>query len=78
MRHEKMTRMYEGPLDPLGSDSVLPGYFAPPTANICFVACGNVTFWNKLALAIERPRAGFRRPLRGRTVGRFRARIDRR
>ena len=34
MRHEKMTRMYDGPHDPLGP---IPCYrlFAPPTANIC-------------------------------------------
>ena len=54
MRHEKMTRMYEGPLDPLGP---IPCYrlFRAADGRYLFVACGNVTFWNKLALAIERP-----------------------
>jgi len=54
MRHEKMTRMYEGPLDPLGP---IPCYrlFRAADGEYLFVACGNVTFWNKLALAIERP-----------------------
>ena len=54
MRHEKMTRMYEGPLDPLGP---IPCYrlFRAADGEYFFVACGNITFWNKLALAIERP-----------------------
>ena len=54
MRHEKMTRMYDGPLDPLGP---IPCYrlFRAADGEYLFVACGNVTFWNKLALAIERP-----------------------
>lgn len=54
MRHEKMTRMYEGPLDPLGP---IPCYrlFRAADGEYLFVACGNVTFWNKLALAVERP-----------------------
>jgi crotonobetainyl-CoA:carnitine CoA-transferase CaiB-like acyl-CoA transferase len=54
MRHEKMIRMYEGPLDPLGP---IPCYrlFRAADDEYLFVACGNVTFWNKLALAIERP-----------------------
>jgi crotonobetainyl-CoA:carnitine CoA-transferase CaiB-like acyl-CoA transferase len=54
MRHEKMTRMYEGPLDPLGP---IPCYrlFRAADDQYLFVACGNVTFWNKLALAIEQP-----------------------
>ncbi len=54
MRHEKMTRMYEGPLDPLGP---IPCYrlFRAADDQYLFVACGNVTFWNKLAMAIERP-----------------------
>ena len=54
MRHEKMTRMYEGPLDPLGP---IPCYrlFRAADDRYLFVACGNVTFWNKLAMAIERP-----------------------
>src|SRR5271155_428974 len=54
MRHEKMTRMYEGPLDPRGP---IPCYrlFRAADGEYLFIACGNVTFWNKLALAIERP-----------------------
>ena len=54
MRHEKMTRLYEGPLDPLGP---IPCYrlFRAADGEYFFVACGNITFWNKLALAIERP-----------------------
>ena len=54
MRHEKMTRMYEGPLDPLGP---IPCYrlFRAADGEYLFIACGNVTFWNKLALAIDRP-----------------------
>ena len=54
MRHENMTRMYEGPLDPLGP---IPCYrlFRAADDQYLFVACGNVTFWNKLALAIDRP-----------------------
>jgi len=54
MRHEQMTRMYEGPLDPLGP---IPCYrlFRAADGEYLFAACGNVTFWNKLALAIERP-----------------------
>jgi crotonobetainyl-CoA:carnitine CoA-transferase CaiB-like acyl-CoA transferase len=54
MRHEKMTRMYEGPLDPLGP---IPCYrlFRAADGEYLFVACGNVTFWNKLALALDRP-----------------------
>ncbi|HEY2525975.1 MAG TPA: CoA transferase [Candidatus Binataceae bacterium] len=54
MRHEKMTRMYEGPADPLGP---IPCYrlFRAADGEYFFVACGNATFWNKLALALERP-----------------------
>ena len=54
MRHEKMTRMYEGPADPLGP---IPCYrlFRAADGEYFFAACGNVTFWNKLALALERP-----------------------
>jgi crotonobetainyl-CoA:carnitine CoA-transferase CaiB-like acyl-CoA transferase len=54
MRHEKMTRMYEGPQDPLGP---IPCYrlFRASDGEYLFIACGNSTFWNKLALAIERP-----------------------
>ncbi|HLK87274.1 MAG TPA: CoA transferase [Candidatus Binataceae bacterium] len=54
MRHEKMTRLYEGPLDPLGP---IPCYrlFRTADGEYLFIACGNVTFWNKLAIAIGRP-----------------------
>ncbi len=54
MRHEKMTRLYEGPLDPLGP---IPCYrlFRAADGEYLFIACGNVTFWNKLAIAIGRP-----------------------
>jgi len=54
MRHEKMTRMYEGPQDPLGP---IPCYrlFRASDGEYLFIACGNGTFWNKLALAIDRP-----------------------
>ncbi len=54
MRHEKMTRMYEGPLDPLGP---IPCYrlFRAADGEYLFIACGNATFFNKLALALDRP-----------------------
>lgn len=54
MRHEKMTRMYEGPLDPLGP---IPCYrlFRAADGEYLFIACGNATFWNKLTIALERP-----------------------
>jgi crotonobetainyl-CoA:carnitine CoA-transferase CaiB-like acyl-CoA transferase len=54
MRHERMTRLYEGPLDPLGP---IPCYrlFRAADGEYLFIACGNATFWNKLALALERP-----------------------
>ena len=44
MRHEKMTRMYEGPLDPLGP---IPCYrlFRAADGQYLFVACGNATFF---------------------------------
>jgi crotonobetainyl-CoA:carnitine CoA-transferase CaiB-like acyl-CoA transferase len=54
MRHEKMTSLYHGPQDPLGP---IPCYrlFAGSDGRYLFIACGNTTFWNKFALAIERP-----------------------
>ena len=54
MRHEKMTRMYEGPADPLGP---IPAYrlFRASDGEYLFAACGNMTFWNKFALALDRP-----------------------
>ena len=54
MRHEKMTSLYHGPQDPLGP---IPCYrlFEASDGHYLFIACGNTTFWNKFALAIERP-----------------------
>jgi len=54
MRHEKMTSLYHGPQDPLGP---IPCYrlFEASDGRYLFIACGNTTFWNKFALAIERP-----------------------
>ncbi|MGH7986353.1 MAG: CaiB/BaiF CoA transferase family protein [Candidatus Binataceae bacterium] len=54
MRHEKMTSLYHGPQDPLGP---IPCYrlFEAKDGRYLFVACGNPTFWNKFALALERP-----------------------
>ncbi|HZO80886.1 MAG TPA: CoA transferase [Candidatus Binataceae bacterium] len=54
MRHEKMTRMHEGPADPLGP---IPCYrlFRAADGEYLFIACGNATFFNKLALALDRP-----------------------
>jgi crotonobetainyl-CoA:carnitine CoA-transferase CaiB-like acyl-CoA transferase len=54
MRHEKMTSLYHGPQDPLGP---IPCYrlFEASDGRYLFVACGNTTFWNKFALALDRP-----------------------
>jgi crotonobetainyl-CoA:carnitine CoA-transferase CaiB-like acyl-CoA transferase len=54
MRHEKMTSLYHGPQDPLGP---IPCYrlFAGSDGRYIFIACGNTTFWNKFALAVDRP-----------------------
>ena len=54
MRHEKMTSLYHGPQDPLGP---IPCYrlFAGSDRRYLFIACGNTTFWNKFAIAIDRP-----------------------
>jgi crotonobetainyl-CoA:carnitine CoA-transferase CaiB-like acyl-CoA transferase len=54
MRHEKMTSLYHGPQDPLGP---IPCYrlFEAADHRYLFVACGNSTFWNKFAMAIDRP-----------------------
>ncbi|MGH8010965.1 MAG: CoA transferase, partial [Candidatus Binataceae bacterium] len=54
MRHEKMTSLYHGGQDPLGP---IPCYrlFEASDGRYLFVACGNATFWNKFALALERP-----------------------
>ncbi len=54
LRHEKMTALYHGPLDPLGP---IPVYrlFEAADGKYLFAACGNTTFWGKFAIAIERP-----------------------
>jgi crotonobetainyl-CoA:carnitine CoA-transferase CaiB-like acyl-CoA transferase len=54
MRHQKMTSLYHGAQDPLGP---IPCYrlFEASDGRYLFVACGNTTFWNKFALALERP-----------------------
>jgi crotonobetainyl-CoA:carnitine CoA-transferase CaiB-like acyl-CoA transferase len=54
MRHEKMTSLYQGPQDPLGP---IPCYrlFEASDGRYLFIACGNATFWNKFALALDRP-----------------------
>jgi crotonobetainyl-CoA:carnitine CoA-transferase CaiB-like acyl-CoA transferase len=56
LRHEQMTTLYASsqPQDPLGP---VPCYrlFEASDGNYLFVACGNSTFFNKFALAIERP-----------------------
>jgi crotonobetainyl-CoA:carnitine CoA-transferase CaiB-like acyl-CoA transferase len=54
IRHEKMTRMYHGAQDPLGP---IPCYrlFEAADSRYLFIACGNATFFGKLAIAIERP-----------------------
>jgi len=52
--HEKMTSLYSGPQDPLGP---IPCYrlFEARDGQYLFIACGNSTFWNKFALALDRP-----------------------
>src|SRR5271166_2461914 len=56
LRHERMTNLYGSsqPQDPLGP---VPCYrlFEAADGKYLFVACGNSTFFNKFALAIERP-----------------------
>jgi crotonobetainyl-CoA:carnitine CoA-transferase CaiB-like acyl-CoA transferase len=55
MRHDKMTALYaRAANDPLGP---IPCYrlFEAADGRYLFIACGNATFWNKFALAIERP-----------------------
>jgi crotonobetainyl-CoA:carnitine CoA-transferase CaiB-like acyl-CoA transferase len=54
LRHEAMTTLYDGPLDPLGP---IPVYrlFEAADGKYLFAACGNSTFWGKFAIAIERP-----------------------
>jgi crotonobetainyl-CoA:carnitine CoA-transferase CaiB-like acyl-CoA transferase len=54
LSHEKMTSLYQGPLDPLGP---IPVYrlFEAADGKYLFAACGNATFWGKFAIAIERP-----------------------
>ncbi|MFZ0889255.1 MAG: CoA transferase, partial [Candidatus Binataceae bacterium] len=55
MYHEQLTALYALELaDPLGP---IPCYrlFEARDGQYLFVACGNATFWNKFAIAIERP-----------------------
>lgn len=54
VRHEEMIPLFGGPQDPLGP---IPCYrlFRTSDGHYLFIACGNQTFWNKLALAIGRP-----------------------
>lgn len=55
MRHERLAALYaDGSNDPLGP---IPSYrlFEAGDGRYLFVACGNATFWNKFALAIDRP-----------------------
>ncbi len=55
IRHPAMSSVYQGSAnDPLGP---IPCYrlFRARDGGYLFVACGNATFWNKLALAVERP-----------------------
>ena len=55
MRHEKATALYARAADdPLGPIPCYRLYQAGDGAYL-FVACGNATFWNKFALAIDRP-----------------------
>jgi crotonobetainyl-CoA:carnitine CoA-transferase CaiB-like acyl-CoA transferase len=54
MHHEKMSSIFQqGPSDPLGP---VPCYrlFEAADGNYLFVACGNATFFNKFALALDR------------------------
>jgi crotonobetainyl-CoA:carnitine CoA-transferase CaiB-like acyl-CoA transferase len=54
MRHEQMSSIFQaGPSDPLGP---VPCYrlFEAADGNYLFVACGNATFFNKFALALDR------------------------
>ncbi len=54
IRHEKATGLHHGAQDPLGP---IPCYrlFQASDGRYLFVACGNVTFWGKFAIAIEHP-----------------------
>jgi len=55
MRHEKATALYARAADdPLGPIPCYRLYQAGDGAYL-FIACGNATFWNKFALAIDRP-----------------------
>jgi len=55
MRHQKATALYaRAANDPLGPIPCYRLYQAGDGAYL-FVACGNATFWNKFALAIDRP-----------------------
>src|SRR3984885_12909059 len=55
MRHEQMSSIFQaGPADPLGP---VPCYrlFEAADGLYLFIACGNATFFNKFALALDRP-----------------------
>lgn len=53
MYHPDMFRLFSGRMNPLGPIPVYRLYKAQD--DWLFVACGNPTFWNKFALALERP-----------------------
>ncbi len=52
LRHGKLTTLNSGAQDPLGP---IPCYrlFEAADGRFLFIACGNPTFWNKFALAID-------------------------
>jgi crotonobetainyl-CoA:carnitine CoA-transferase CaiB-like acyl-CoA transferase len=51
--HPDLLRLFSGRMNPLGPIPVYRLYKAQD--DWLFVACGNPTFWNKFALALERP-----------------------
>ncbi len=51
--HPELLRLFSGRLNPLGPIPCYRLYQAHD--DWLFVACGNVTFWNKFCLALERP-----------------------
>jgi crotonobetainyl-CoA:carnitine CoA-transferase CaiB-like acyl-CoA transferase len=53
MYHPDMFRLFSGRMNPLGPIPVYRLYKAQD--DWLFIACGNPTFWNKFALALERP-----------------------
>lgn len=56
LRHQSMRALYptDGPQNPLGP---IPCYrlFETADGRYLFIACGNPTFWNRFALALDRP-----------------------